>query len=116
MAGNNTVWQTPFTADGRRSARRRDLAALVTNIGQERAAHPAAAEGPRLPRLELLARVLWTRAVVDGDMTAIKLLIELLTASSADGAAVELHLEDFAEAEQRIAATNAALARSEEAL
>ena len=54
-----------------------------------------------MTRREALARTLWTRGVIDGDMTAIKLLVELLEGK---GAADEvgqalIHADDMASAE-----------------
>jgi hypothetical protein len=54
--------------------------------------------------LEILARVLWTRATLDGDLTAIKLLIDCLHAAvpTAGPRAIQWTADDFAAAQALI--------------
>lgn len=55
------------------------IIAMLDRIGDELVLPPgAAADAPRISRRELLARVLWTRATLDADNTAAKLIIEYL--------------------------------------
>lgn len=82
------------------------LAGLLVEIGGERVAFPLDDQGRPMPRREQLARVLWARAV-DGDMAAIKLLVDILSgrASDAQGAGgVTFTADHLAAAEAELAA------------
>jgi len=77
---SNSSWVKGYSGNpiGEASAGR-SLAELLAEIGDERLAYPIDdCEAPAMTRRELLCRVLWTRSVVDGDMTAIKVLLEYL--------------------------------------
>jgi len=79
-ATSNSSWVKGYSGNpiGEASAGR-SLAELLAEIGDERLAYPIDdCEAPAMTRRELLCRVLWTRSVVDGDMTAIKVLLEYL--------------------------------------
>ncbi len=75
------------------------LAELARVIGGERVVYPQGGEDALLMmRREALARTLWTRGVIDGDMTAIKLLVELLE-GKVPGDEVVLNADQLAAAE-----------------
>ena len=102
MAASSTVWQNEFTPNpsGKRRAGK-DLGQLVRLMARERVRHPLAEGEARLTRLEILARVLWTRAAVDGDITALKLLVECLVDQAGAGErGIVLNADLFARAEQ----------------
>jgi hypothetical protein len=102
-ASSNTTWSKGFSGNPAGEARGGgSLAVLVAEIGTERLVYPVGGEdGLEMLRIEALARTLWTRAVIDGDMTAIKLLVELLErAGSGDGeGGPVLSADDLAAAE-----------------
>jgi hypothetical protein len=80
---------------------------MLDRIGDELVHAPGAAdEGdrPLITRRELLARVLWTRAILDADNASTKLIIEYLDgkpgeAEAAPGDAPALNADDMALAE-----------------
>jgi len=102
-SSNNTIWAQDFSANPAGEAQAElPLAELVGAIGRERVAYPAGGDAAvPMTRCEILARTLWTRGVLDGDMTAIKLLVELLAGRV--GADVDpqalIHADDMALAE-----------------
>jgi hypothetical protein len=88
---SSTTWLPGFSEnpDGEVLYAKR-LVALLDLIGDELVAPPdrlGDPDAPRMTRRELWARVIWTRALVDADGTAIKLLIEHLDGKPGDGAA-----------------------------
>jgi len=81
---------------------------MLDRIGDEAVRPPGLAaddrSGPRITRRELLARVLWTRAIADADNAAAKLIIEYLDGkpgetAAAAGAAPTFDADDMARAE-----------------
>ncbi len=97
-------------ARGEASGREATLAEVLRMIGDETLAYPLDdPNAPVMSRRELLGRVLWTRAIVDGDMTAIKVLLECLGKSDGgdDGMGpyrVDITADVLAEAERRLKA------------
>lgn len=79
-ASSNTTWSKGFSGNPAGEARSdAPLGDLVAVIGSEWVAYPVGGDDAlAMTRREALARTLWTRGVIDGDMTAIKLLVELL--------------------------------------
>lgn len=117
-ASSNTTWSKGFSANPAGEPRgEASLAGLIAQIGGERVIYPVGGEDAlEMLRLEALARTLWTRGVIDGDMTAIKLLVELLEGKGAAdeaGAGVTLTADDLAAAEAAVKAWAAQLARAE---
>jgi hypothetical protein len=78
--GSGTTWVKGLSGRaGKRAPRGRSLVGLIEAVGEERVAYPAEDEGgASMMRREVLARVLWTRAIADGDLACAKLLIECL--------------------------------------
>jgi hypothetical protein len=78
---------------------------MLDRIGDELVAPPGGpAGGTPITRRELLARVLWTRAILDADNASTKLIIEYLDgkpgeAEVAPGAAPAFCADDLASAE-----------------
>jgi hypothetical protein len=107
-SSNNTIWAQDFSANPAGEAQAElPLAELVGVIGRERVAYPPGGDAAvPMTRCEALARTLWTRGVLDGDMTAIKLLVELLAGKSpADETGRTLiHADDMALAEALVRA------------
>jgi hypothetical protein len=103
MAGSsNTTWLKGFSGNPDGQARGDvSLAELVRLIGGEWVVYPPGGDDAVLMmRREALVRSLYTRAVIDGDMTAIKLLVELLEGkSAADEEGMRLNSDDLAAAE-----------------
>jgi hypothetical protein len=120
-----TTWAHGLSANPKgRSRRGRTLADLLRAVGEERVPFP-----PRLPgedgspdgdggdpdhgrlmqRREALARVLWTRALCDGDLVAIRLLLEHLGAGGGE-VRVLFTADDAARAETLLAGWTVALA------
>jgi hypothetical protein len=91
-ASSNTTWLKGFSGNPDGVAREDGtFVSLVGAIGTERVAHPLGGDDAvEMTRCEALARVLWTRAVADGDMTAIKLLVELLECKGGEATADRL--------------------------
>jgi hypothetical protein len=85
------------------------FAELVGEIGGELVRFPPGDDGVSMPRRELLARALWTRAVIDGDMTAIKVLIECLSGRTDDAAdgGITFNADHFAAARRALQAWRA---------
>jgi hypothetical protein len=78
---------------------------MLDRVGDEEVVYPTGEEGGRrMTRRELLARVIWTRAIVDADGTATKLIIEYLdgkpgeTQTGEDGQTL-IRADDWATAE-----------------
>ena len=64
---------------GKRPPRGETIAALIRAVGEERVrCGTGDGGGVAMSRRELLARVLWTRALADGDLACARLLIECL--------------------------------------
>lgn len=122
-ASSNTTWLKGFSGnpvgearDGGGSEPGGSLAELVRNIGSEAVAYPPGGDDAlQMLRREALVRTLWTRAVIDGDMTAIKLLVELLEGKGAEANAggVTLNADDLARAEAALTAWAAMQAAAE---
>jgi hypothetical protein len=77
---SNTTWMKGFSESPTGKAWE-DLVAteLLRQISEERILFPPGSDDAVLmTRIEALVRVLWTRAVIDADLTSIKLLIDVL--------------------------------------
>lgn len=102
-SANNTIWAQDFSANPNGTVLGEEpLAELVGAIGRERVTYPPGSNAAlAMTRSEALARTLWTRGVLDGDLTAIKLLVELLAGRGpADETGRTLiHADDMALAE-----------------
>jgi hypothetical protein len=85
-ASSNTTWSKGFSGNPAAEARGdASLAELIGAIGAEWVTYPTGGDDAlSMTRREALARTLWTRGVIDGDMTAIKLLVELLAGKGGD--------------------------------
>jgi hypothetical protein len=107
-SSSNTTWAKGFSGnpngqDAGGAGEEKSFAELVSGIGGERVAYPVGGEDAlAMLRREALARTLWTRAVIDGDMTAIKLLVELLEGKGAgnEGGVPQLNADQWAAAER----------------
>jgi hypothetical protein len=109
-SSSNTTWSKGFSGNPDGEARGdAPLGKLVNEIGSEWVTHPAGGDDAlRMTRREALARALWTRAVIDGDMTAMKLLVEMLEGKGAgSGEAVQFNADHFAAAEAALRAWEA---------
>ena len=102
-ASSNTTWSKGFSGNPAGEARGDlPLGELVRAIGGEWVVYPPGGDDALLmTRREALVRTLWTRAVIDGDMTAIKLLVELLEGKGAadEAGGVLLNADEMAAAE-----------------
>jgi hypothetical protein len=105
-SSSNTTWIKGFSGNPDGEARGEgSVGKLLSDIGSEWVTFPAGSDDAlRMTRREALARTLWTRGVIDGDMTAIKLLVELLegkgtAAGEAGSAGPALTADHFAAAE-----------------
>lgn len=101
-AASNTTWAKGFSGNPDGEAQGGGvLAAMVRSIGEEWVIYPVGGEDAlRMTRREALARTLWTRGVIDGDMTAIKLLVELAELQGdPDANGVVLNADQLAAAE-----------------
>jgi hypothetical protein len=86
---STTPWAAGFSENpGGEPLQARSIIEMLDRIGDELVRAPGVpagdAAGPRLSRRELLARVLWTRAVVDADAAATRLIIEYLDGKPGD--------------------------------
>jgi hypothetical protein len=104
MAGSsNTTWSKGFSCNPDGEARGDvPLSELVRVIGGEWVVYPPGGDDAlSMTRREALVRTLWTRGVIDGDMTAMKLLVELLEGKGAADEAGQalIHADDMALAE-----------------
>jgi hypothetical protein len=109
-SSSNTTWLKGFSGNPDGEAYGESpLGKLVTEIGSESLVYPAGGEDAlRMTRREALARALWTRAVIDGDMTAMKLLVELLEGKGpGSGEEVQFTADHFAAAEAALRAWEA---------
>ena len=105
---STTVWAVGFSENpGGEALSAKSIIEMLDRIGDELVRPPNAApgEGGAITRRELLARVLWTRAILDADGAAIKLIIEYLDgkpgdAEAAPGEAPEFNADDMALAEK----------------
>ena len=103
-----TVWTAGFSENPAGEAlSAKSIIEMLDRIGDELVAPPGgpAGDSPRITRRELLARVLWTRAIQDADGAAIKLIIEYLDGKPGDtvaaaGEAPEFNADDMALAEK----------------
>lgn len=79
-ASSNTTWLKGFSGNPAGAAYDElGEVDLVVKVGRELVLHPLGGEDAvPMTRWEALTRTLWTRAVIDGDMTALKLLFEFL--------------------------------------
>jgi hypothetical protein len=113
-ASSNTTWLKGFSGkpagetggDGGGSAGS-SLAELVAEVGGEWVTYPPGGDDAVLMlRREALARTAWTRAVIDGDMTAIKLVVELLEGklAGAEAGGIRFNADDLAAAEALLGA------------
>jgi hypothetical protein len=102
-ASSNTTWAKGFSGNPDGDARGDlPLAELVRAIGGEWLVYPQGGDDAlSMTRREALVRTLYTRGVIDGDMTAIRLLVELLEGKAAadDASHALIHADDMASAE-----------------
>ena len=117
-ASSNTTWSKGFSGNPDGEARGDvSLAELIGAIGGEWVVYPTGGDDAlSMTRREALARTLWTRGVIDGDMTAIKLLVELLEGKGAEAGAggdALLNADQLAAAEAALKAWAAAQAMAE---
>ncbi len=108
-ASSNTTWSKGFSENPYGLARGDvGLAEMVRQVAGEWLVYPAGNDGDlHMSRQEALVRTLWTRAVIDGDMTAIKLLVELLEgkgAGTGEAGGAVLTADDLARAEAALLA------------
>ena len=104
---STTVWSAGFSENPAGEAlSAKSIIAMLDRIGDELVRPPGvpAGDGLLITRRELLARVLWTRAILDADGAAIELIIEYLDgkpgdAEAAPGEAPEFNADDMALAE-----------------
>ena len=106
---NTTTWAAGFSDNPAGEAlSAKSIIEMLDRIGDELVAPPGGQAGdpaaPLITRRELLARVLWTRAILDADGAATKLIIEYLDgkpgdAEAAPGDAPTLNADDMALAE-----------------
>jgi hypothetical protein len=84
MAGRTTWAKGLSERVGQRAPRSaRTLVRMIQKVGEEKIFYPPEAEGGvPMTRREALARVLWTRALRDGDLGCAKLLIEYVDAQA----------------------------------
>jgi hypothetical protein len=104
-----TAWAKGFSDNPKgRILRSRSIIVLLDRIGSEKVRAPGvSADDPDallITRRELLARVLWTRAILDADNASTKLIIEYLDgkpgeAEAAPGRPPALTADDMALAE-----------------
>ncbi|MCU0508273.1 MAG: hypothetical protein MUC34_07715 [Anaerolineae bacterium] len=89
MKGRTTWAKGLSERVGQRAPRAaRTLLRMIQKVGEEKILYPPEGEGGVLmTRREALARVLWTRALRDGDLGCAKLLIECMDAQSGTGKA-----------------------------
>lgn len=108
---STTVWSPGFSENpGGETLSAKSIIEMLDRIGDELVAPPGGQgggghdSGRPMTRRELLARVLWTRAIVDADGAATKLIIEYLDGKAGDivapaGSAPALCADDMALAE-----------------
>jgi len=107
---STTAWAKGFSDNpAGKTLRAKSIIEMLDRIGDEkvRAPGPSAPDDPDallITRRELLARVLWTRAILDADNASTKLIIEYLDGKpgetdAAPGAAPAFHADDMALAE-----------------
>ena len=106
---STTAWARGFSDNpAGKTLRAKSIIEMLDRIGDEKVRAPGVqAEEPGallITRRELLARVLWTRAILDADGAATKLIIEYLDgkpgdAEAAPGEAPALNADDMALAE-----------------
>jgi len=106
---STTVWAAGFSGNpAGEPLNAKSIIEMLDRIGDELVAPPGGQAGdpaaPLITRRELLARVLWTRAILDADGAATKLIIEYLDgkpgdAEAAPGDAPALNADDMALAE-----------------
>ena len=104
---STTVWTAGFSENpAGEPLSAKSIIEMLDRIGDELVRPPNAApgEGGAITRRELLARVLWTRAILDADNASTKLIIEYLDgkpgeAEVAPGEAPVFCADDMASAE-----------------
>ena len=107
---NTTTWTAGFSENpAGEPLSAKSIIEMLDRIGDELVRPPGvpadpSAAAPLITRRELLARVLWTRAILDADGAATKLIIEYLDgkpgdAEAAPGEAPALNADDMALAE-----------------
>lgn len=92
--------------------RGRSVADLLRQVGSERILFPpGAGDAVAMTRREAAARVIWSKALFDGDLAASKLLIETLDGKPGEAASPGLHFtaDDLARAEVVLVAGRAAM-------
>jgi hypothetical protein len=106
---STTAWAKGFSDNPNgKTLRAKSIIEMLDRIGDEKVRAPGV--GPEDPgallitRRELLARVLWTRAILDADNASTKLIIEYLDGKpgeteGAPGEAPAFHADDLALAE-----------------
>jgi hypothetical protein len=106
---STTAWAKGFSDNPKgKTLRAKSIIEMLDRIGDEKVRAPGVpADDPDallITRRELLARVLWTRAILDADNASTKLIIEYLDGKpgETEGASAELpvfHADDLAMAE-----------------
>jgi len=106
---STTAWAKGFSDNpAGKTLRAKSIIEMLDRIGDEKVRAPGVqAEEPGallITRRELLARVLWTRAILDADNASTKLIIEYLDGKpgeteGAPGEAPAFHADDMALAE-----------------
>ena len=106
---STTAWAKGFSDNpAGKTLRAKSIIEMLDRIGDEKVRAPGVPaddpDAPILTRRELLARVLWTRAILDADGAATKLIIEYLDgkpgdAEAAPGEAPAFNADDMALAE-----------------
>lgn len=108
-ASSNTTWLKGFSGKPAGEVGGEDassaggsLAELVAEVGAEWVSYPPGGDDAvMMLRREALVRTVWTRAVIDGDMTAIKLVVELLEGklAGAEAGGIRFNADGLAAAE-----------------
>lgn len=95
MAGGTTWAKGLSERQGPRAPRSRTLRGMIQKVGEERVLYPP--EGPDgvlMSRREALARVLWTRALKDGDLACAKFLMGCIDGRTVDGKTIDDNTAD----------------------
>jgi hypothetical protein len=111
MAGRTTWAKGVSERVGQRAPRAaRTLLRMIQKVGEEKILYPPEEGGVLMTRREALARVLWTRALRDGDLGCSKLLIECMDARAAPKAVARETHAAAAAAERDLRAADKLLA------
>lgn len=104
MAAATNVWVPGFSENPAGQPLVAGTIIKMLDLVGDELVSPPSGTGPLITRRELLARVLWTRAILDADNASTKLIIEYLDgkpgeADVAPGAAPAFCADDLAAAE-----------------